>query len=186
MGAFGSGPHHDPARAKPLVESCLLTLDVRVLSRDGALASDGVGEIQIGVQSVAYKITRVPSPVLDLAFIVVDGTTARRVRQRVPLATTRPPFGGRRWWFRCPSCGKAVFKLFLPCGRGHLACRSCHDLTYLSVQVHDDRVCKLRRNPEGVAAIMSGAEAASQTQYVLALKACLRGDGAKYSPQFSS
>ena len=45
------------------------------------------------------------------------------------LTTTTPRFGGLRYWFLCPRCGRRVGKLY------HLerwACRRCHDLAYPS------------------------------------------------------
>ena len=53
---------------------------------------------------------------------------------QIPLTTTRPWFGGVRWWFRCPlssagiSCGRRVRKLYLL--DGQLGCRHCHGLAY--------------------------------------------------------
>jgi hypothetical protein len=46
------------------------------------------------------------------------------------LQVTRPNFGGRRWWFTCPRCGRRAQKLYLPPGRGDFACRHCHRLSY--------------------------------------------------------
>jgi hypothetical protein len=148
---------------------------VLALSRAGALGVNGVGEYRIGAHSAAYKITRSPSPSIALAFVMVDGTTARRVRQTIPLTTTRPPFGGKRWWFRCPSCGKAVIKMYMTAGREHLACRWCQGLTYRSVQMHDDRVNRLRRDLRRVAGILGGDVVVGETEYVLAMKACAGG-----------
>jgi hypothetical protein len=58
----------------------------------------------------------------------------------IGLTTTRPRFGGLRWWFVCPlvvrgrSCGRRVGKLYLPPGTRYFGCRRCHDLTYTSCQ----------------------------------------------------
>lgn len=70
---------------------------------------------------------------------------------RVRLESSRPPFGGLRWWWRCPAlgCGKRVQKLYLPPGGGVFACRSCHRLTYESAQEHDARVDALVRGGLG-------------------------------------
>src|SRR5262249_53405882 len=72
---------------------------------------------------------------------------------RVSLTTTRPWFGGLRWWFVCPMvvdgrpCNRRVGKLYLPpCGR-YFGCRHCYRLTYRSAQEHDKRVDALRRSP---------------------------------------
>jgi len=56
------------------------------------------------------------------------------------LTTTRPHFGGLRWWFCCPlrvegrPCGRRVGKLYLPPGGRYFGCRHCHGLTYTSCQ----------------------------------------------------
>jgi hypothetical protein len=58
----------------------------------------------------------------------------------VGLTTTRPPFGGLRWWFCCPleadgrPCGRRVHKLYLTVGATLFGCRHCHRLTYTSAQ----------------------------------------------------
>lgn len=72
--------------------------------------------------------------------------SGRRVarRQVVRLVSTRAVIGGKRWWFQCPgwpappeyhrdelnACQRRVTKLYLRAGRW--ACRTCHELTYLS------------------------------------------------------
>jgi hypothetical protein len=56
----------------------------------------------------------------------------------IPLTSTRPNFGGRRWWFVCPlvirgrDCGRRVGKLYLPLGARYFGCRTCYNLTYRS------------------------------------------------------
>jgi hypothetical protein len=70
----------------------------------------------------------------------------------VPIATTRPHFGGIRFWFRCPvardgkPCGKLAGRLYLPPEQQVFACRDCHNLTYASVQTHDQRQYDLARD----------------------------------------
>jgi len=46
------------------------------------------------------------------------------------LEVTRPNYGGVRFWFLCPGCGRRRRKLYLPPGRRLFRCRECHDLTY--------------------------------------------------------
>jgi hypothetical protein len=55
----------------------------------------------------------------------------RCTRQAVYLHPTALHFGGVRWWFSCPRCGRQCAKLYLPRGSVFL-CRLCHDLTYQS------------------------------------------------------
>jgi hypothetical protein len=52
------------------------------------------------------------------------------VRYCVDLATTRPHFGGRRWWFLCPRSGRRVSKLYLPLGGFHFWSRRAYALAY--------------------------------------------------------
>lgn len=50
----------------------------------------------------------------------------------ISLDYTRPNYGGKRWWFRCPDCNKRVRKLY----RRHdlFKCRPCCNLAYRSQQ----------------------------------------------------
>jgi hypothetical protein len=65
---------------------------------------------------------------------------ARSADYPVRLATTRPNYGGVRWWFVCPlvvrgvPCGQRAGKLHLPPGSLYFGCRACHGLTYASSQ----------------------------------------------------
>ncbi len=107
--------------------------------------------------------------VLVLSYNMVR--TKQEVEVRIPLETTRPHFGGVRWWGRCP-CGRRVRKLYLPPGAGRFACRTCHGLTYESVQSHDKRVDALRRNPDLIERILDDAAANPLcSKLLIALKA---------------
>jgi hypothetical protein len=46
------------------------------------------------------------------------------------LVTTTPPYGGRRWWFVCPSTGRRAMKLHLPYGARVFASRQAYRLGY--------------------------------------------------------
>ena len=54
------------------------------------------------------------------------------VSESIALDRTRPPFGGLRWWFRCPRCARRCAKLYLPPGAERFACRLCQRLAYES------------------------------------------------------
>ncbi len=54
------------------------------------------------------------------------------VDYRVSLTTTRPNFGGVRWWFVCPVTGGRAAKLHLPSGSDIFASRQAFDLAYRS------------------------------------------------------
>ena len=51
---------------------------------------------------------------------------------RVTLETTRPNYGGRRWWFRCPATGRRIVKLHSPPGGDIFASRRAYGLAYPS------------------------------------------------------
>jgi hypothetical protein len=51
---------------------------------------------------------------------------------RVNLSTTNPYFGGKRYWFLCPHCGRQVGKLYSPPNSSYFLCRTCQNLTYTS------------------------------------------------------
>jgi hypothetical protein len=52
------------------------------------------------------------------------------MRQQVPILTTGCNYGGRRFWFGCPHCGRRVAVLYLR-ARG-FACRKCNRVAYAS------------------------------------------------------
>lgn len=62
--------------------------------------------------------------------------------QIIRLTTTRPHFGGERFWFVC-GCGRRAGRLYLT-GEMVFRCRVCCDLTYQSAQEHNTRWEKMR------------------------------------------
>jgi hypothetical protein len=62
------------------------------------------------------------------------------VDYRLRLVTTRPTYGGRRWWFICPLVRRdggpprRVAKLYLPPGGRYFGSRAAYGLTYASCQ----------------------------------------------------
>jgi hypothetical protein len=62
------------------------------------------------------------------------------VDYKVQLVTTKPNYGGRRWWFICPIVRRdggpprRVAKLYLPSGSKYFGSREAYALTYTSCQ----------------------------------------------------
>jgi hypothetical protein len=54
------------------------------------------------------------------------------IDDKIFLATSRPPFGGLRWWFVCPHLNRRVRKLYLPRGGRHFWSRRAYELAYSS------------------------------------------------------
>ena len=78
-------------------------------------------------------------------------------KTKINLLATKPHFGGVRHWFLCPRCGSKVSRLYTPPDRVTFACRTCHNLTYQSVQEHDNRVKLCREHPEELARVIQAA-----------------------------
>lgn len=152
MGGSGSGNYYHwwRPRKKTAVEECL-SIDANRWVREGILKA-GVhlkgswrwtyrsgGECSIGYEVRTLDMGR---PLLFLSYSWKEPDSGRKepVAYPVSLATTRPRFGGLRWWFICPlsrngwSCNRRVGKLYLPPGARYFGCRRCYDLTYTSCQ----------------------------------------------------
>lgn len=62
------------------------------------------------------------------------GGVRRSHAYAIRITTTPCNYGGVRYWFECPDCGRRAGKLYLPGSPGRFACRKCHNLTYASSQ----------------------------------------------------
>jgi hypothetical protein len=189
MGGSGSGNNYHwwrPAK-KTTVEACL-SIDANRWMREGILKA-GIhlrGSWRWVYHSgrentIGYEVNTLDQarPFVRLSYTLTRAATQEReaLDYRVALTTTRPRFGGLRWWFVCPlvvkgrACGRRVGRLYLPPRSRYFGCRHCHELTYASAQTHDKRVDALRRNPELLAAIVESPGAAIDGRLILALKA---------------
>lgn len=134
MGGFGStrwGWHRTRETTDPL-----LCLDVRLLSRRGAL--------EPGVWSTTSWTCR-GEPSGDITHraeagaLILDYRTKgardaewRPVSERITVDSTACHYGGARPWFLCPGCGRRRAVLYSV--GGHFRCRTCHDLAYSSTR----------------------------------------------------
>ncbi len=184
MGGYGSSRWGCHTKKRTVEDG--LSLDVGKLVRDGILNSSETyggsltwrstrsGEVR---GSVSFDRRRVGD---ELLFIVRYTVTRRNgekvdVENRIPCETTPLHFGGVRWWFRCPSCGRRAGKLHLPPSALRFACRTCHDLAYTSSQEHDKKMDALaasigkevgypgRLTPGGMTRILEGRGVKKQT-----------------------
>ena len=73
-----------------------------------------------------------PNAYLRLYFTVSDPIRgeSHSIEQEIRLTTTRPRFGGVRWWFICPHSGARVGRLHLPPGSLQFAARRAYALRY--------------------------------------------------------
>lgn len=58
----------------------------------------------------------------------------QHVINHIRLTNTACHYGGRRWWFICPSCKRRCASLYMPRDSQIYRCRLCCNLTYTSAQ----------------------------------------------------
>jgi hypothetical protein len=152
VGGPGSGNfnHKWRPRRKTTAEECL-SIDANVWTSEGILRA---GVRQAGIWHWIYASGRECSLAYELNTLdggdawvrlayscpVPPPGQALAESYTVALVTTRPPFGGTRFWFVCPRetdgrpCGRRVRKLYLPPDATVFGCRHCHKLSYTSSQ----------------------------------------------------
>lgn len=121
---------------KSLVEECLM-LSTYQLNRAGLLRQSGsavlswqnsncglVATVKIGVDLAAGRC------VLDYATTNRYTQTKKQLNYAILLVTAPCNYGGVRYWFKCPGCGKRYACLYS--GGSYFLCRRCHGLTYAS------------------------------------------------------
>jgi hypothetical protein len=132
MGGSGSGSYYHWWRSskKTVVEDCL-SIDANRWMREGILTA-GIHragswqwtyrsgrQCSIGYEVLTHEMT---TPRLRLSYSRTRAGAEEKesVDYRVRLATSRPRFGGLRWWFICPltvngrPCRRRMGKLYLP------------------------------------------------------------------------
>ena len=77
---------------------------------------------------------------------VSDALRCVRLHLRFTMVPTRGR--GQRLCLLCPRCSRRAFKLYRPQWSQAFACRSCHDLSYTSVQKHDARLDRLLKGSD--------------------------------------
>ena len=87
--------------------------------------------------SISYHVDmRCPNDArIVLSYSRGGGAEAERVEQVVRLATTRPNFGGKRWWMICPYRGVRAGKLYMPLNGDRFASREAWRLGYQSQRI---------------------------------------------------
>ncbi len=144
MGGYGSGRNGGP----PTVESAL-RLDIDNLMRRGAiqLGTHLRGSMRLDFYdqelSIEFESKAVPSEAswLRLKYDITDYWSGEdcQIDDLICLTTSRLPFGGIRWWFRCPRTYRRVRVLHLPLGGRHFRSRRAYRLAYASQRetIHD-------------------------------------------------
>ena len=108
----------------------LLSIDLRVLRRKGALADGQVSKIQWIRQNQYLGEYRVTAATDHLSISCQIGGSEHNTTQRIELNYTDCHLGGSRPWMMCPRCGCRIMILYVT--SGGLGCRHCQNLTYAS------------------------------------------------------
>jgi hypothetical protein len=135
MGGYGSGWN----RPKKATVEDALTLSITGLMRDGVIVP---GEVRTRARGWCVNGRLVALFVCDSDAADPENAWLRLTSlgpgpsesQCIRLETTRPHWGGLRWWFICPLTGRRATKLHLPPGARLFAHRDAHGLTYRSCQ----------------------------------------------------
>lgn len=147
MGNENSGRWSSVAGAKTTVEQCY-SLDILDWVRQGWLQP---GMCRSGVwgwrNASTGEVLRRMGYCIDMRdhlharLVYQHDVTGELLDYHIPLVSTRPNYGGLRWWFLCPGgvalaasrrCWRRVRKLYLEPGHKYFACRHCGDLSYAS------------------------------------------------------
>jgi hypothetical protein len=161
MGGYNSSRWHAHNK-KTTVEECL-ALRVSDLAKNGFLANyyaTGRLEWHNGAFIVTYALkTFAGQKFLNLNYSLGTDSNSREVSVSVGILSTPCHYGGLRWWFCCPGegCERTTARLYLPMEKPNFACRTCHNLTYQSVQEHDNRVKLCREHPQELAKVIGAA-----------------------------
>ena len=111
-------------RSRPLMENAS-RLDIRTLRRVGLLREGRfygtVDETRDGQSRTILTFEAIitcSEGWLEIREGALLGALGPKGMQRIELMTTSPRYGGKRWWFRCPTTGKRTAELNRPGFRG--------------------------------------------------------------------
>lgn len=138
----------------------MLQVDVRRLARWAGKHPGWKGTLRWEPSGSEARYTLLRDFEHGVGLLTVSWATEGRrvVRAPVHLVTTRPRYGGLRWWVLCPGCSRRCAVLAIAAGT-HLACRVCLDLAYQSQRQkpHEreiERSKQLRRRHGGPASVL--------------------------------
>ena len=123
-------------------------IDIRYLKKIGVLSnSRGSGILaweSRGKQTGSIRYRREDNRLLLMYRTQRRGSDWRDITQQIWLTQTPCNYGGHRYYFLCPDCGRQVAVLY---GAGiRFLCRQCHSLAYASQNETDsDRVLRKMR-----------------------------------------
>ncbi|MBN1763692.1 MAG: hypothetical protein JW860_00395 [Sedimentisphaerales bacterium] len=84
--------------------------------------------------TVGIGVNIISDPAVKVNYSITSRHTGQKAdyEYTIPLTTTDCHFGGIRYWFLCPCCGKRSGCLYKAPGGEYFHCRDCNRLTYES------------------------------------------------------
>lgn len=171
MGGLGSG--RTEGWGGPVVEDAR-SLDVDHLVREGVLKPNylasgrwswtriATGEREASIGFVVE--TGADAGTLRLRYSVTPyGGAPRSLDYQVALVTTRPHFGGLRWWFLCPTSKSRVRKLYLHASCDYFLSRQALGLTYTSCR--EDEMYRALRRAQTIAIRLGGSGSLDELEW---------------------
>jgi hypothetical protein len=158
MGGIGSGSY-ERKHTKAMVGSEDRVLDIRRWQREGVMKPgwrfDWIWSQNDPAAGVAVRVEE-HQIVLTYRCEWRNGLQVHR-EYSVILDWTPCPFGGGRYWFRCPTvhCGQRVAILYLD-GEAQFTCRHCQALAYASQR--EDRIDRNLRRTRKIKRKLGGRE----------------------------
>lgn len=125
MGGYGSGGGRFARQMDEFLKLDLATFKGHWFenSRRGTLTWSRGGR---ETSSIGYRLG---CDFIELRYTAGHEPNRTNIRERIALAFTDQPFGGRRRWFVCKSCGRRCRVLI---GGKYFRCRHCYRATYPS------------------------------------------------------
>lgn len=141
MGGSGSGRFGRRSR-RLRVEDCTTLRAGSLLSR---LRPGSEGSLHIATWRAEFSVSATVAGVrLHISYPGASGSVVDVV-DVVDASHSPQPFGGRRWWWRCPRCARRCLNLHRPPRDGYrFGCRHCYGLTYQSQSRAEARRLELR------------------------------------------
>ncbi|MDA8169511.1 MAG: hypothetical protein M0Z59_07420 [Nitrospiraceae bacterium] len=173
---------------KERVEKCNV-LDIAQFKRDGHLKELAANMSQrlkkLGVRRGPFPETVQASCPLKYRSV----SQGWEMSDTFSITSTPCFYGGDRFWFICPGCGKRARVLYCPPSSRLYRCRSCHDLTYAVRQEHRQKLERLllhldriRRAQEFIDRLHFGQKGLSKLQARQILRAATKCPSRGWKP----
>jgi hypothetical protein len=161
MGGIGSGRSGSRANIEDGLKLDLRRLRQKGLLNDGVSYGSGslIWSTSAGEQvaSIGYSYcTDGDKPWFKVSYTSTNASgTSRKVEDTFELERFTQPFGGHRWYLRCPTTGRRVQCLYKPPDAVHFRGRGAYRLAYRTQNLEPST--RVRRRARGVADGMRSA-----------------------------